>query len=273
MKTIPFVKSVGAGNDFVIVDNRRGAITRSAARLATLARQLCHRQQGIGADGLLVVEESPTQGDFRMRIFNPDGSEPTMCVNGARCLALFAHARRLARPSMAFSTGAGLIRASVNGGRVRLGVTQPHGWRAVKHLPVAGRPATGYSLNTGVPHIVFFLSALARVDVARWGRAIRTHRLFQPTGTNVNFAKVIDRHHLQLRTYERGVEAETLACGTGSVASAIAASRIARAEPPVWVRTTGGETLEVDWRGRGDHITDVTLAGPARLVYEGRIRI
>ncbi len=137
MKTIPFVKSVGAGNDFVIVDNRRGAITRSSARLAALARRLCHRQQGIGADGLLVVEEPPGGADFRMRIFNPDGSEPTMCVNGARCVALFARTRGLARASMAFATGAGLIRACVNGGRVRLGVTQPHGWRVVRVLETA----------------------------------------------------------------------------------------------------------------------------------------
>ncbi len=270
-RVLSFVKSVGAGNDFVIIDNRRSAVARSTAALSALARRLCHRQQGIGADGLLVLEES-REGDFRMRIFNPDGSEPTMCVNGARCIALFARTRGIAGSAMAFTTGAGLIRSWVRGRRVRVDVTSPKGWRVV-HVPFDGRRTTAYFLNTGVPHVVLFPKALDRVDVARWGRVLRSHRLFGADGANVDFASVADHHHLRLRTYERGVEAETLACGSGAVAAALAASRVTGAASPVAVRTTGGETLEVDWTGEGDHMRDVVLTGPTRLVYEGRMHI
>ena len=271
-RTLPFVKSEGAGNDFVIIDNRRGTAGRSSSTLSALARRICHRQQGIGADGLLLVERA-RGADFRMRIFNPDGSEPTMCVNGARCMALYARRTGLAGSAMRFITGAGLIRGWVTGGRVRLAVSRPKGWRVVSGLPLNGRASKGYFINTGVPHVVFFPTALERVDVARWGRLIRRHRTFAPRGANVDFVSVMDPHHLRLRTYERGVEAETLACGTGAVASAIAASRVRGAASPVAVRTTGGEVLTVDWTTDGDEIADVHLTGPARLVYEGRIRL
>lgn len=271
-RVIPFVKSEGAGNDFVIIDNRRGIAGRSSATLSALARRLCHRQQGIGADGLLLVERA-RGADFRMRIFNPDGSEPTMCVNGARCIALYARTAGLAGNAMTFLTGAGLIRGWVRGHRVRLAVSRPRGWRVINGLPVNGRPMTGYFLNTGVPHVVFFPPALHRMDVARWGRVIRRHRLFAPAGTNVDFVSVVNPHRLRLRTYERGVEAETLACGTGAVASAIAAGCVRGAASPVAVRTTGGEVLDVEWRTDGTEITEAYLTGPARLVYEGRIRV
>lgn len=284
MRTLPFVKSEGAGNDFVIIDNRRGTAGRSQASLRALARRLCHRQQGIGADGLLLVEKAHG-ADFRMRIFNPDGSEPAMCGNGARCIALYARATGVADSTMRFATAAGLVSGWVKDGhacppgqtgvakRVRLGVSRPQGWRVVTGLPLQGRKATGYFINTGVPHVVLFPTALERVDVARRGRLIRNHRAFAPGGTNVDFVTVTDPHHLRLRTYERGVEAETLACGSGAVASAIAAWRVRGVASPVAVRTTGGEVLDVEWRSHGTAITDAYLTGPARLVYEGWIRI
>ena len=295
MKPLLFVKSVGAGNDFVVLDNRSGAVGRAAAAsrhvlgskdrvasvrrtqagLSTLARRLCHRQLGIGADGLLLVER-PDRGsgaDFRLRIFNPDGSEPTMCVNGARCVALYAHAQRIAPRAMTFQTGAGPVRAQVTDQRVRLAIYQPKDWRVVPGVTVNGRRLTGYYLHTGVPHLVLFPSSLDRLDVARWGRLLRRSPRFRPGGVNVNFAAVRDAHHVRLRTYERGVEAETLACGSGAIATALAASRVRGARSPVAVQTTGRERLEVSWDGRDEAIRNVCLTGPTRLVYEGRIQV
>jgi diaminopimelate epimerase len=260
-----FTKMNGAGNDFVVVDNRRLDLALTAERIA----RLCDRHRGVGADGLLAVEPSSTGADFRMRYFNADGGEAEMCGNGARCFARFA-ARLLPQPvgSVSFDTAAGRIRAGFSGELVTLAMSEPHDHRPPQDLDVAGTPMRVHFLNTGVPHAVVFVGDIGAVDVVRLGAALRHHRAFAPQGANANFASVESPGRLVLRTYERGVEAETLACGTGVCAAALLHHLDAGSPSPVSVRVRGGDSLTV----RFDHdLKNVTLTGPADFVFEGTV--
>lgn len=265
MNPLPFVKAVASGNDFVIVDNRKGTVKNPAQ----LCRRICNRHQGIGADGLLLFENS-RKADFKMRIINSDGSEAEACGNGFRCIALFAK-EKLAYPSdFRFEALAGMIQAHVNGKRVCVEIVNPTGLKERAEIQAQGHRLHYSFLNTGVPHVVIFVEGLSKVNVEELGRAIRYHKDFQPRGTNVNFAEVKNEKEISVRTYERGVEKETLACGTGSTASAILSSLLGYTRPPVRVQTSGGEVLNIDFKLAGDKITQVTLEGEARLVYEGK---
>lgn len=264
---ISFWKMHGAANDFILVDDR--AQTFPATDRAWL-EQIMARHTGIGSEGLLLIQPS-TQADFRMRFFNPDGGEAEMCGNGARCIARFAHDRGVAPANMKIETMAGEVRADILGARVRLHMPPPRDWQLDRRLTAEGREWTYHFVNTGVPHAVLESADLATVDVARLGAAIRRHAAFVPRGTNVNFIQTAADGVVRVRTFERGVEAETLACGTGMVASALVAGKLGRATPPVQVRPASGDELEVSFVLTTDGAREVTLLGPAEYVFQGEL--
>ncbi len=265
MRKIRFAKLSGAGNDFIVIDNRQKVLPPAAARIAV---KLCQPKTGIGADGLMLLEKS-AKADFKMRIFNPDGSEAEMCGNGARCLARFALLKKIAPANMVFDTRAGLINAQVKGTEVKLHMSDPHGLKDNLEIRLDSQSRKVLFINTGVPHAIMFVKRIEDIDVCGWGRTIRFHRLFSPAGTNVNFVSEIDRHTIAIRTYERGVENETLACGTGSVAAALISAAAGKVSSPVRVCTRGGGVLKVYFDYSGGKFSEVYLEGEVRIVFEG----
>ena len=265
---LEFVKMSGAGNDFIIVDNRQGRLRC----LPRLARLLCPRRTSVGADGLLALERS-RRADVRMRYFNADGSEAAMCGNGARCLAHFARAVGAARDKLTLETGAGVLSAVVRGDKVKLEMPPPTGLQLAVRVKLSGGVAALlHVVNTGVPHAVWFVKDLPGMEVERLGREIRRHAHFAPAGTNADFAALGGRE-VPMRTYERGVEGETLACGTGACAVAAAAVALGRARSPVKVRTRSGEVLTVGLSGRAPDFSAMTLDGPVRVTFQGKVEI
>ncbi len=260
----------GAGNDFVVLDNRENQLDLTRAQIA----QLCDRQRGVGADGLLAVEPATASADFRMRYYNADGGEAEMCGNGARCFARFAQFLiGTKKESLSFETPAGLISATFHGEAVRIKMSAPHDLRMHLTAEADGGTHALHFINTGVPHIVVPVSQLGEVRVIPLGSALRYHADFQPRGANVNFMEVRPGGGIAIRTYERGVEGETLACGTGMVACAIIHSRLTGSAGPVAVTVRGGDTLSIGFTPEGDAYTDVTLTGPADMVYSGQIAL
>jgi len=268
VKKINFSKMVATGNDFVVLDTRYSV---PGTRYPVLAKKLCDRKIGIGADGMLLIEKSKS-ADFRMRIFNPDGSEPDMCGNGSRCVALYAKNKKIAGTSMSIETGAGLLYAVAGKGKVKINMTEPKDIKLSMHLKHGAGTYKAHHINTGVPHVVFFVDDLDKIDLDVLGRGIRYHSMFAPKGTNVNIARMKNRSSVSIRTYERGVEAETLACGTGSVACALISSLVKNIKPPVKVFTRGGE-LKIYFKPKYNKFYDVFLEGPAREVFSGKISI
>jgi diaminopimelate epimerase len=267
---LDFVKMNGAGNDFILLDNRAGTLRLTPAQVA----RLCHRQRGIGADGLmLLVPGRKGQAEWAWDFYNSDGSTAEMCGNGARCFARFIQSVTGATDVIRFETLAGVITARLHGERVTINLTPPHGLRLGEVLPAGGGQLTVHSLNTGVPHAVIFVPDADQVMVQGLGAEIRYHAHFQPKGTNVNFAQVLGPGRIRVRTYERGVEGETLACGTGVTASALVSSRVHGFTSPVQVQVQGGDTLEVSWTAAGDAFTDVQLNGPADVAFRGTVEI
>ncbi len=264
---IPFSKLNGSGNDFLLIDNR-GGVMEGIDRPVFVSR-VCDRARSVGADGVILIEQSRT-ADFRWDFYNADGSRAEMCGNGGRCAARFAAARKIAGREMSFETAAGVIRAAVSGRRVKLQMTRPAGLAVDRALTLAGKRYVYSFLDTGVPHAVLFVPDVGRADVAGVGRGIRRHRAFAPRGTNVNFAQPRNGA-LWVRTYERGVEGETLACGTGAVASAILAAVRGIAEPPVSVRTSGGEMLTVHFDPGDKDFGEVYLEGDTSWSCDGRL--
>ena len=266
-----FTKMNGAGNDFVLLDNRSGAASLDADQI----RRICDRHRGVGADGVLAVEAAQTaEADFRMRYYNSDGGEAEMCGNGARCFARFAGGLAN-RPldAIRFETPAGVIGAEFEGERVRLAMSAPRDLRLGESVEAQGRPLVVHSVDTGVPHAVLFVDEPGAADVAGLGAALRYHPYFAPRGTNVNFVGVAAPGRLILRTYERGVEAETLACGTGAVASALIYAAVHGAASPVDVAVRGGEDLRIGFARTDGGFADVTLTGPADFVFSGEIEL
>ncbi len=264
---IAFWKMNGAGNDFVVLDNRDRSLSLSGDQIA----RLCNRQRGIGADGLLAVEPAENGADFRMRYYNADGGEAEMCGNGARCFARFVN--RLSEGSLekvSFETPAGTIHADFHGDQVRINLSKPFDLALGAELHVLGQPMTVHHVNTGVPHAVVVVDDLQSVALRELGAAIRFHEHFSPAGANVNFLQVNPPGDISIRTYERGVEDETLACGTGMVACAIVHHELSGTAAPIRVTVRGGDQLEVgfDKRGEGD-FENVTLFGPADFTFEG----
>ena len=278
MRKLSFTKMNGAGNDFVVLDNRHGQASLDAGAVA----RLCDRHRGVGADGVLAVE-LPADGQpavtFRMRYYNADGGEAEMCGNGARCFARFA-----ARVSgsdaelLTFQTPAGLIRAHLDGEQVRLEMSVPTGGTALGPLVLEDGTVfpAAYFLNTGVPHVVLPVDDAEQVDVKPLGRTVRHHARFAPAGTNANFVQRVSPEEIILRTYERGVEGETLACGTGATASALVHAELNRTEGAgsVAVRVRSGDVLRIGFeRTAPMTFANVTLSGPATFVFSGEIAV
>lgn len=276
LRTIPFTKMTGSGNDFIIIDNRDLKVAQEKGR--ELARLACRRKLSAGADGLILIENDP-ETDFAWRFFNADGSEAEMCGNGARCAARFAILKGItAKERFSFRTLAGVVEARVSGQSATVAMTRPHGLEKDISIEVGGYRMSLDFVNTGVPHAVYFAGSpkeLEEIDVCERGRAIRHHERFQPAGTNADFAFVSDPHHMQLRTYERGVEDETLACGTGCIAGALTAAARGLAESPVNVVTRSGETLTIHFEkvleGSRTRFSAVFLEGGAKVVYDAEL--
>ncbi|MBP7056069.1 MAG: diaminopimelate epimerase [Candidatus Omnitrophica bacterium] len=265
---IKFTKAVATGNDFVIVDNRRSTIP---GRLSAFAKSVCDRKYSVGADGLLLVESSGS-ADFKMRIFNSDGSEAEMCGNGSRCIALYAAVKKIAQSKMTIDTMAGKLNAYVKGQEVKVKLTDPRDIKWNLCLMIHKCPYKVNFVNTGVPHTVHFVEDLEKIDVKNLGSHIRYHGEFAPAGTNADFVKIVNSKKIKVRTYERGVEDETLACGTGAVASAIIAAEAEKMVSPITVETQGGEKLRVHFNLVSGEFKDVYLEGEAKLVFDGFIR-
>jgi diaminopimelate epimerase len=263
---IPFYKMHGGGNDFVLIDHRTGFIPE--AEQPGFARRVCHRQVGVGADGLILIENSAT-ADFRWRFYNADGSQAEMCGNGGRCATRFAVMHGIASENLSFETLAGIIHAEVKGRRVKLALVGVGDFNLHQAIPVDETNVTGHFVRVGVPHVVIPVDDLEAAPVTAWGRLIRFHPLFQPAGTNVNFVSFTGPQDLSIRTYERGVEDETLACGTGSVAAALIGACLGQLTSPVAVHTRGGETLNVYFQPQAGACREVYLEGDARVVCQG----
>jgi len=266
-KNISFKKMHGSGNDFILIDNRDHEIKLSDAPKAAV--NLCKRHFGIGADGLILIEGSQ-KAAFKWRFFNADGSHADMCGNGGRCAARFAFIEGISGPELKFETGAGVIKAQVKDSTVKLQLTPPRDLKLDMKISLHEKPGTVDFVDTGVPHTVIFPKDIETEPVFELGRLIRYHRAFSPDGTNVNFVKVTGPSSILIRTYERGVEDETYACGTGAVAGALISSLKGLVKPPLEVTTWGGERLKVYFqRDEAPDFREVYLEGKAILVYSG----
>ena len=275
MDSFPFVKMSGAGNDFVVVDNRSLALTLTREQIANL----CHRHFGIGADGLLAAEPANEPGaDFRMRYYNADGGEAEMCGNGARCFARFVEPWARAEPGrVRFLTPAGLITGEFVDHEIRVNLTPPTEVKLNRRADFGWGEVTFHSINTGVPHVVLEVPDIELAEVLSLGRAIRYSKLFE-RGTNVNFVQPDAAGGLIVRTYERGVEGETLACGTGVTAAALIVHVVRDLPLPLRVKVRGGDTLAVNAAveksaGGGASFRDVTLTGPATETFRGTVKL
>ncbi|MFH0738250.1 MAG: diaminopimelate epimerase [Candidatus Omnitrophota bacterium] len=268
MKKITFAKMVASGNDFVLIENH------GYKGLPHLVKSLCDRKLGIGADGLLLLEKTK-RADIRMRILNADGSEAEMCGNGARCVAFWLDAKRRAASGKSrkirIETMAGIIEAGVAAGNVKIRLTRPKGLRLDMPVEINKRKLRVNFIDTGVPHAVVFTQGLDEIDVFSLGRAMRYHAKFAPAGTNANFIEVLNKDSISIRTYERGVEDETLACGTGSVASALVFAQKSGACGEVNVHTRSKEVLKVYFERKDKEFSNIWLEGSARIVFKGEI--
>ena len=269
MKKINFTKMAGAGNDFVVIEAQKGL------NLKKLAVEACDRTNGIGADGLLVLDKSK-KADYRMHIINADGSMAEMCGNGARCLAAYIARNRKPRKKLfSIETLAGIIFGQATGELAKVRLSDPKEYRARVPLTLSGRLISVSCIDTGVPHAVVYVNDLEHLNVQKIGKRIRSHNRFKPRGTNVNFVEQVKQNLVKTRTYERGVEDETKACGTGSVAAAIVT--YLRANPSsknvrgakMNVRTAGGEILEVTFDLVAGRISNVWLKGSANFIAKG----
>ena len=268
MKPIQFWKMNGSGNDFILIDNRDDQIREE--EMGRLVERACRRRESVGADGLIFVVKS-AKYDFGWRFFNADGGEVEMCGNGGRCVSRFAFLKEIAGPEMTFETLVGPVSAEVKGQVVKVLMPRPgipsmnldlgfqHGWKSCDFI------------NTGVPHVMVEVEDLPNHPVREQGRVVRYHRRFAPEGTNANFMTKVGPNRLALRTYERGVEDETLACGTGAIAAALVGSIRGMVTSPVKVKTHGGEELIIHFQQKGDSFEKVWLEGNTSIVYEGRL--
>ena len=265
----------GAGNDFVVVDNRQNLITSHAE----FARRVCDRRWGIGADGVLLVEPDKSE-PYGMAYYNADGSYGGMCGNGGRCIALYAHQKGIAPAHHSFRALDHVYHARIEDKTVTLRMKDPKGLRNGLKIVTPGHTMTGHFIDTGSPHVVVFTQdldtgtvPLEEIDVTGIGRVVRNHELFRPEGTNVNFVQLEEGNACVVRTYERGVEAETLACGTGSIAVAVVCSELKGLEPPITVRTSSKMDLIIGFSRSGDRMTNVELKGAAMVTFQGTIEI
>jgi diaminopimelate epimerase len=260
----------GAGNDFIFIDNRSRKIHLKAPKVA----RLCDRHRGVGADGvILLVPCASGRADWAWEFFNSDGSSAEMCGNGARCFARFVRRLTGAKGDLSFETRAGVITARFQGDAVTVNLTPPRDLRLGQAVPLSTGETEIHSIDTGVPHAVLFVPDADKAMVAALGAEIRHHPRFAPRGTNVNFVQALGPGAIRVRTYERGVEAETLACGTGVTASALVTAALRDFHSPVRVQVQSGDRLEISFERAGGQFANVGLKGPADFVFDGRIEV
>lgn len=285
MNKIPFMKLSGAGNDFVIINNLENIVDSTDTNFV---KKVCERRMSVGADGVLLVEKADGIGtemsrppeetaeetadvDFRMRYFNADGGEVETCGNGARCISRFAYLNGIVSEKMRFLTNAGVYESEVVGDNVKVRMSQPTDIRLNVPLQLKDGVHTVGFANSGVPHVVFFVDDLDGTDVFDMGQQTRYHADFTPAGTNANFIRIQSAERLDIRTYERGVEGETLACGTGSIASAIVSAALGKVTSPVSVKTASGVVLKIHFDMSDGEPKNVYLEGDARVIYAGEL--
>lgn len=269
MNQITFYKISGSGNDFIIIDNRNRVVDEND--LQDFIAKVCRRKMSVGADGLILVEESESV-DFKWRFFNSDGSTAEMCGNGARCAARFAYLNGISGTKVSFETEAGIVSAIVENDQVKIKMPDPINFKTDYNLELGNGSMQVSSVNTGVPHVVITVGDIDDVEVVKTGREIRFHDSYAPAGTNVNFICAGNDNAISIRTYERGVEDETLACGTGSVAAAIVMRYKSKGKSPVKVITRGGGYLYIYFEEDDGKFYDVFLEGDARVIYKGFLR-
>lgn len=255
---ITFSKYHGTGNDFILINNRNLHFKKEKAIIA----KLCHRRFGIGADGLILLENAQDDAiDFDMAYYNADGAKSTMCGNGGRCIVKFAQTLNLIDKETVFSAIDGLHQAKLLDNSVALKMGNVNG---IKKL------SDGFKIDTGSPHYIKFVKAIENVDVEKEGRNIRYSSAYNPKGINVNFVEIGQNYH-KIRTYERGVEAETYSCGTGAVAAAIALMAAEKQQSPLHFQTHGGN-LEVQIKQESKYnFSDIWLTGPVTNIFEGTV--
>lgn len=257
----------GAANDFIMIDDRSETFpVNDQTWIASIAA----RRTGVGCEGIILIQPS-THSSFRMRFFNPDGSEVEMCGNGARCISRLAADIGAAPAEMTIDTIAGELHATVTDSSVVLGMTEPVDWVLNQPILLEGKNYSYSSVNTGVPHAVFLMEDIQSLDIRHLGAAARYHKTFAPAGTNANFVQLAGKNTIRLRTYERGVEDETLACGTGMCASALIAAKAGIVAAPVTVIPASGDHLTVDFLLNDTGASNVTLTGPAEYVFQGTL--
>lgn len=265
---LDFTKMNGAGNDFVLLDNRSGKLQLTREQIV----RLCDRHRGVGADGvILLIKPRGETADWAWEFYNSDGSTGEMCGNGARCFARFVQKLTKRAEDFKFETEAGIIQARFNGERVTVNLTPPTDLRLDEQLALSAGKLTVHSINTGVPHAVLYVLDADKAMVQQLGPEIRRHARFAPKGTNVNFVQVLETGRVRVRTFERGVEGETLACGTGVAASALVTSRVYRFSSPIRVQVQGGDELEVSFVEKDGNYSEVCLSGPADFAFEGKV--
>jgi diaminopimelate epimerase len=278
LSNIRFTKMSGSGNDFIVIDNRLGELPAELA--SEFTRLVSRRRLSIGADGVVLIEQPTRSGvDFNWRYINADGSDGEMCGNGAMCGARFAALHEIAPPECAFLTPSGIVHAVTTGGRndpdVRIAIAQPGPVRHGVNATIGGIEMTFSAIQVGVPHAVAIVPDADcfpdGMSFNAFGRETRLHEVFAPAGTNVNIITIRNRNTIRMRTYERGVEDETLACGTGAIASAIIAANLGLVDLPVSVVVSSGRRLTVHATLHGEHASDVLLEGQAHVIADGVI--
>jgi diaminopimelate epimerase len=268
MEPITFFKMSGSGNDFIIVDNREKVVKDND--LSGFINRICRRKMSVGADGFILIEPSD-KADFKWRFFNSDGNKAEMCGNGARCAARFAYVNGIAGENLSFETEAGVVSGQVKDDRAKVKMPDPVELRLDYNIELKSGPVTVSSVNTGVPHVVVMNETIEDLNVFDLGREMRFHEAFAPAGTNVNFICQQKQGQLAIRTYERGVENETLACGTGSIAAALIISCKAKWQSPIKLLTRSGESLIIYFKKDGSIFNDIYLEGGARIIYSGQL--
>jgi diaminopimelate epimerase len=278
MENISFSKMSGAGNDFIVFNEIPGVLPEPV-----LLKKMCDRRNGIGADGVIIIS-GDSSADFRMQYYNADGYPGTLCGNGARCAIKYAHYNGLLKgDETKFISGSKEYSGKVlDENSIRFNLLPPEGIERNRTIKLGSKDVRISFADTGSPHVVIFAEeisdyfgtrySLEEIPVEGLGREIRYHGAFSPGGVNVNFIAA-EEGRLKIRTYERGVENETLACGTGSVAAAVIAFLEERVEPPVSLITRSGEELIVNFNFRNNKFSDVSLTGAARIIFTGEYRI
>jgi len=273
---IPFAKMSGAGNTFVVIDNRDAVLEAALAEhrlgLDRFIIRICSPTHGAGTDGVILIEQSKT-ADFSWRFFNADGSHANMCGNGARCAARFARLEGVTEDVATFETGAGIIHSHVDGATVSVSLTPPGELSRDISLQLGGEARLCHLIDTGVPHLVVPVKDIQSIDVQVWGAEARFHDRFAPNGVNVNFAAQGDDGALLVRTYERGVEGETMACGTGMSAVALVFADLGLTTSPTVVIPLSGERLQIHFKHDNSGFRDVILEGPAQVLFSGRFDV